>query len=235
MLKRRRGNIYKGAGKMGLKRKTIPFVIKNSAVAGAAVVTGYAGGPVPSSSILQLGTITQDTNYSQNVYNVPFSMSFKLEDVINYSELTALFDMYRIRGVAIKLKYNGNAFDGSNSTGRAQNQPVIKWIADYDDDTAPSSINGFLDNMGVKTVLLNENRYSKMFIRPKVAPRVYQTALADGFAIGKRNQWLNSVSSGVPHYGIKGYIEGLPLGTVASLSSVLQFDTTFYMELKDVQ
>jgi len=224
---------FKGKGHMALKRQTRPFVIKNTAVAGVAAVTGYSGGVAPL--IVQLGSPEQDTNFSQNIWNVPFACQFQASDILGASEITALFDQYKITGVKLKLKYNGNTFDGSNSTGRAQNQPVLKYSMDYD-DASPPVVTTFNERMDIKQVAFNENRYCNLWVRPKPVSAVLDsvTGISQPVLVGKAG-WINCSNMNITHYGIKGYIEGMPLGTSASLSSVVQIEATYYIKLRGVQ
>lgn len=234
----RKGRVYKkksgfkGQGYMKVVRQSRPWVIKNTAVAGVASVTGYSGA-IPPLLVCQLGSPEQDTNFSQNIWNVPFALQFNLAQALGFNEFTQLFDKYRLRGVQLKLKYNGNTFDGSNTAGRAQNQPVLKYVID-NDDQVPQPVQTFNEKMGIKSIMLNENRYSNIFVRPK-----YSVGIDNGTSIGAagqdRNMWINCADDTIPHFGVKGYIEGMPLGTTASLSSVLQVEMKLYLEFKDVQ
>lgn len=232
----RKGRVYKKRNPKGyfkVVRQSRPWVIRNSGVAGVAVVSGYAGTVAPL-NVCVLGTPEQDTNFSQNVWNVPFSMSFNLAQALNYQEFTALFDNYRIRGVALKLKYNGNTFDGSNTAGRAQNQPVLKYVYDNDDVLPPSSVISFNEKMGIRSTIFNENRYTKLFIKPKYSVGVADAANITSSGVG-RNMWLNCSDDSIEHFGIKGYIEGMPLGATTALTSVIQVEMKMYLEFKDVQ
>lgn len=224
---------YKGSGYIKVARMTKPFVIKNTAVAGSVELKGYSGVSVNAPIIL--GAPEQDTNYSQNVWNIPFAATFTLQDIAGASEFTGLFDQYRIAGVMLKFKYNSNTWDGSNTSGRAQNQPVIKYDYDYDDKTLPI-VNTFIERMGVKSKLLNDQRFVKIFVKPRIlGVTADATTLVATTSSTLRAPWLDTSNDSIQHLGLKGYIEGMPLGSTTALSSVIQCECTYYLEFKDIQ
>jgi len=55
------------------------------------------------------------------------------------------------------------------------------------------------------------------------------------FSIPSRAQWINAGYVDVPHYGIKGYLQNVPLGSTQQYVSAFTFDVTLRVACKDLQ
>lgn len=219
-------------GSISMKRVAQSVVIRNTAVAGTPAVSGYAGAAVVN-NLIQLGTPEADTNYSHAIYNVPFSCQFSLNQLVQYTDLTGLADRYCIKGVAIKAKYNANTVDATAGTTLLGNVPVMKWVVD-NDDAAPQSVSSLQQKMGLKSIVMANGKFAKTYVRPHAQAYLIGGAAAGGNVLTRR-AWINSAQVDIPHYGLKGYIEGLNLQAITQLDSVLQFEFVFYVGLKDLQ
>lgn len=219
-------------GSISMKRIAQSVVIRNTAVAGSPVVNGYNGAAVVN-SLVQLGTPEVDANYNHAVYNVPFSCQFSLNQLVQYSELAAIADRYCIKGVAIKAKYNANTVDATAGTTYLGNVPVLKWIQD-NDDASPLSVSSLQQKMGLKSIIMANGKFAKTYVRPHAQAYLTGGAAAGGNVLMRRT-WINSSQVDIPHYGLKGYIEGMNLQATSQLDSLIQFEFVFYIGLKDLQ
>lgn len=219
-------------GQIYIKRNAQSVVIRNTAVAGTPIVNGYNGAAVVN-NLVQLGTPEADGNYSHSIYNVPFSCQFSLNQVIANTEFTAIADRYCIKHVAIKVKYNANTMDAGISTTLLGNQPSFKYITDFDDST-PLSVNNLQQKMGLRSKLLGANKYVTLALAPRTTTSVLGGA-ATSALVNRSGLYVDMNQTDVPHYGVKGYIEGLNLQATSQLDSLVQFEFVYTLVLKDIQ
>lgn len=150
------------------------------------------------------------------------SFAFNLNLVPSAAEFTALFDQYRIDKIVWTLMPRGNS--GEQGTNNL-NTKVFS-VLDYDDDTAPTSLNTLLQYPGVKCTKLAYDH--KRTIRPKFATTQYRSLTTSAY--GARSGWLDCDYSDVPHYGIKFWIQGPGSGT-----QIIDLKTDFYLSFKGVR
>lgn len=151
-----------------------------------------------------------------------FSHTFRLTDIQNYTELTALFDQYRINGCLFKLIPRQNTlhyqtapgvagspptlntdFGGTNLFGTSNfGFPEICTVIDYDDDTNPANVQELMQYNNFKRTLAvrPHTRYLK--------PRIKVDATNTGILLTKK--WIDCDNNGLKHYGIKGTISNVP-------------------------
>lgn len=146
---------------------------------------------------------------------------FRLVDVPNVTEFTNLFDQYKIDGVKIHFLPRGNTAEVGT------NQGIVKFFSaiDYDDITAPGSINDILQYENVKTTRSTQDH--SRYIKPKVAGLAYQTAVGNAY-MPKRG-WIDCANTTVEHYGIKWALQQLPAG-----SQTFDIKVDYYLSFKNV-
>lgn len=129
---------------------------------------------------------------------------FSLANITNYTEFTALFDMYRINSVRVRF------MPRANSAEAGTNQGLVKLftVLDYDDVSLPTSISQLLQYENVK--ISNTSRDHVRTMRPKIATAVYQNAVGSGYA--PRSGWIDCDYPTVEHYGMKWALQQLPAG-----------------------
>lgn len=120
----------------------------------------------------------------------------------NYTELTALYDQYKIDWVECEFMFSNNM---SNITSPTIGLPVIYLAKDYDDSNAA----GVTDLQQYSTQQVwqlgnahNRDGIKRIRIKPNVDMAVYQSALVNGYARSKPI-FMDTGSPSVPHYGIK--------------------------------
>lgn len=203
-------------------RKVRQIVTSNNlGVLGGYIVNGAA------TNTLALGTPTLVTG-ATNVYDCPFTLTFYLNELENYTDLTALADQFKIVSAKVKVQ---STFFSSNQTSTPV--PFIDYIQDYDDNTMPS-ISLMRQKMGVKSKYFGAKSNITMGVRPKPAQVLYNGALASGYAVPGRAIWINTSNNDVPHYSIKGIIRNLFLPATTN-ASPLTWDVSIGVALKDFQ
>jgi len=123
------------------------------------------------------------------------ALNFNLNALPNATEFTTLFDQYKICNVKVSFMPRGNSAEG----GTNNNIGKLFTVIDYDDDTAPTSIDQLMQYPNLTTTAAS--RTLTRSLKPKFAASVYQTAVLSGY--GARTGWLDCDATVVPHYGIK--------------------------------
>lgn len=129
-------------------------------------------------------------------------MEFRLNELVNVSEFTNLFDRYRIRGVQVKIVPAVTGYDG-NPQATAAGRPNLHTAIDYNDSTAPANV---LELMQYDTYKMTPgDRVHKRYFSPRPSQEVFRTAISSSYATLPRNTWLDCTTSGIdiPHFCLK--------------------------------
>lgn len=168
-------------------------------------------------------------------YDVPFSMVFTLNQLIDSTDFTVLFDSYKINKITVKMYYSSNKTDwsGGASTTTA---PTIEYITDHDDAEVPT-VAQVRQKMGIKQKSFRNNNFINITIYPRVASSVYNGGLTTAYSTPNKAVWLDMSNANVPHYGIKGIISNIPLPAqeTIGLTNAIKIEATAYISLKGLQ
>lgn len=184
----------------------------------------------PTGTCLNLGTPTYITG-TDNCYDVPFSMSFRLSQLMNSGDITTLADSYKIVNALVKIHANWN-MGGTNQTSAI---PWVEYIQDYDDATVPA-ISDLREKMGTKNKYFNASKPTVLMgVRPKFADTIFNNGVTSAYAVGNKREWINSTYGGVEHYGIKGVLHNVQLPGSGSGGSLFNWDVSLKVVAKDFQ
>lgn len=210
-------------GTLVLTRKTSMISIYSSATTAGVVTLND-----PTGNCLSLGTPVL-INGSVNCYDIPFAFKFRLDQIQNANELTALFDKYRLLNVLIKAHNNWY------NTNSALAQPWIEYISDHDDGLVPT-VGSMRERMGSKEKYFSATKQViQMGCRPRFADNIYQNGTsALAYGLGNRREYINMTYPGVEHFGIKGVIHGVYLPGIGSGGSIMDFDVSLKIITKDI-
>lgn len=127
---------------------------------------------------------------------------FKLSDLPNYTDFTNLYDQYRIVGIKVQvvnnMPANATVWNSTLGTPASYFPGTVVTCIDLDDGNTPT-VNEVLEHESA-LVHGNGRKYSREFI-PAIAQSAYQGAFT-GYT-SRQNQWIDSNSPGVEHYGFK--------------------------------
>lgn len=209
-------------GYVALWRRVPEIYVTNSATPGAVALTD----PV---NCLQIGTPTA-TQFGS--YDVPFSMVFKISQLINYTDLLNLCDMYKIKAVVVKVYFNSN----TNSVNSSATLPQITYISDHDDATVPTTVSSLREKSGAKYKFFNSKNYVKIVMRPRVSNLVFNTGVTTAYSPANKAQWIDSQYINTEHYAIKGILNNVSLPTNSGGIQVgFKFDVNVLVAGKDFQ
>ncbi len=127
-------------------------------------------------------------------------INFQLANVQGNSELTVLYDQYRIEEVCLIFKPINKYLQVS---GAAVNNPTFMVHSiDVDDSTAPTT----LTEMWEKSLTDIHYYYDswKVQFQPKPAVATYNSGAFTGYAqLSQSNLWIDCANASVEHYGFK--------------------------------
>lgn len=210
-------------GYLKILRKVPDIAVYNSALNTATLQD------VGSTGLVQISSLGLSVGFTQNVYDVGFSIKFNLAALQSYLEITNLCDKYRIKGAYVRL-YHNNSNSSTNTKG---SMPYVQYVTDNDDATVPTTAR-LKESMGVKfKTFKNASSYIGMKCRPTPTREIYNTGITTAYEIPKKAVWIDSNSPTVEHYGIKGIINQLYLPDPATAQSAIKFDIALLIEGKD--
>lgn len=171
----------------------------------------------------------------QNFYSL--GLAFCIGDLPNYTEFSNLYDCYRIRGV--KLRLIPICTQGSMFSNGLLEGILLHYVTDLDDGASPSaSATGITDLQqysNYKCVINAVGRRSiNIYLKPRYAQAVYNTAVSTGYTEGNRSLWLDMTNTQVPHYGVKLLFEHYHTST-DNATYLWKLEATYYFQCKDVR
>lgn len=205
-----------------IKRLGIPMELKNNNAVGAGSLQLIQNG---GGSFL-MGTPAGDT--ISNTWQVGLSAFSKLNSVSDYTDITSLFDRYKIVGVKYKVMFQCN----TSSVSSQGVLPVLYSSFDGDDADVPATSQEVAVKGYVKSHVLNANKIFTLYMKPRIDKQLYQTPFSTGYS-SEKACWIDCTSSDVPHYGMKFWLNNW-LSDGAN-EMLLRIQPTYYLALKDTQ
>lgn len=120
-----------------------------------------------------------------------------LGNIVALSELTPLFDQYKITNVV--LKFHLRMDPGAQAAAQAY-VPRLFWYRDYDDAAVPTSLDIFKERGNLKTTYLSSTRPVVIRFKPNTLDQVYR-GVTPGYS-PSWNKWIDINSSDTAYYGI---------------------------------
>lgn len=192
-------------------------------------------GAITSSDTTILPTLINMTGIStpygnSSAWSGALSMAFN--KTIQSSEITALYDYYKIKGVKITFDYASNV-----ALANAYDVPMprLAWHYDYD-DTVFQDYAHYMQ----ATARVHQTRLDKkvtLFVKPRIKDAIQQTTggTVSTPAVFKR-AWIDCNYPEVPHFGLKFALIDWPYATDGAVAKPLlrvRFD--YYIAAKGVQ
>lgn len=147
------------------------------------------------------------SNWSGNALYNPFliAATFSFDQLPNYADFTSLFDRFKINFIKLYVYLK---IDPSAQAAATAAYPKLYWTKDYDDSSAPATLNEMREHKTCKVKVLNPNRPVIITLRPAILSEVYRTAVTYSYS-PKWKQWIDCATPNVPHYGLKIGIDDL--------------------------
>lgn len=154
--------------------------------------------------------------------------SFQLDEVPNYQEFTALFDVYRIAAVKISCYVNASDIQVQSTIPFA----VVRWISviDYNSSGSFGSFDDAREFQSAKMKQFPSPYPAKRYLKPKMISSVENDATSI-VAAGNKKGWLNTTVANIPHYGYRYIFEQLSSPYTGSI----KFEAVYYMMFRQVK
>lgn len=165
-----------------------------------------------------LGVVTATNGETITAYK------FALSDLPSSSDFTSLFDQYRIVQVILEFVPVTQAFGPSTT---ATDLPSVHTVIDYDDDTAPATINT-LRQFSTHQIVANQS-YFKRVLTPRCLNVTYQGVTA-AYALAPVGQWNDSNNPGIYYYGVK--VGTSPVTTVSGSFILYNIEATYTIQCR---
>ncbi len=154
--------------------------------------------------------------------------SFKLDNVVNPSDFTNLYDMYKINKVVLHLEpvMNQTAFPVNAPTNRR-----IRVVHDYNDNNPLTQEDDYLEYSNCKSYSSVRGAPIRITLYPKINNTVENSGGTNAFtSIPSNKVWLNIADDEVPHFGLKIFI---PAGIATSEALIFKVRAKFHLSFKN--
>lgn len=185
---------------------------------------GYYG----TNGWFNLGSPDFQINFAASVSNVNIGgVAVYGPQTPNASELSNLFDQYRILQATIRIDWDYNSYPVSGGTTVA---PLLYYVSDYD-DSGSTVISGLLQYPGVQTHSFLENGYSPLIcaLKPKPLRDIASTGILTAYGPMTSAPWIRTSDMTTPHYGLKFCANQFGLGGTALIG---QITITCYIDME---
>lgn len=183
---------------------------------------------------LAVGLPAADTSGVPSNYQVGAAMAFKVTDVPNYTDFTALFDQYRLDQVDIEISNLHNNADAGTAVTL---MPSVTYCPDFDDGAVPSNSALLSQRQRTKQWTFRGNGQPLKFsVRPRTAAFVYKpSGTTIGYAVGTENTYVNVANNDVPYYGVKLWFSDMYIsGTGSNVGEThLRVKCRYHFSMKD--
>ena len=173
--------------------------------------------------------ITIRLNTNTNEY--PVALAFKLEDVQGHTELTAIYDQYKITSVKLNIMWSPSLLVDEGAVIIPPSLYTM-WCVDRD-DANPLTIAQLKERSRTKLVLMKPQVNYKVLVRPNILTQLYETLTSTGYGI-KFNQKIDCADPNVPHYGFKfttvkpPFQDGSYNHDMGTITIEIQYNMTFF-------
>lgn len=159
-----------------------------------------------------------------NIVPTLAGLTFRLNQVPNYTEFTNLYDMYKINGVKMVFIPKQNQSISIGSVNNASPTARFFTALDYNDATPPTTVDDIREYQSCKftSVIRTHKRYIP---RPRIQDR--------GQTYNPGRPWINCSAPDQEHYGLKLAIE--PISSTTTTDMPYSVECVFYMSFRNVK
>jgi len=186
-------------------RRYLPDITFFGAGSGAMSYSNVDGLPV---NFLTMGGTLSEVASAPGLVMFPIALDVRLNSIISPTEITDLFQQYRIRKCTVRFSVDSSNTWTVDAANMANTIPSIIMAADPNDATTPSTAATLLKFGDVKIAELRDNMKPVYFsYYPKPSVGLFAGVVSTGYAAPNSNKdlWLDtsSPSADIPHYALK--------------------------------
>lgn len=150
-------------------------------------------------------------------------ISFKISDLPNVSDITNLFDYYKIVGVKLKWIYTHNS---SEAGAVGYGLPNLVYTIDYDDANLPANEDALLERN--TTRIKRMDKPITLYLKPKINNEIYNNGVVSGYALSKGQvPYIDTSNASVSHFGVK---YGIVLNAAQTGNGIMKLYATYYLK-----
>lgn len=185
----------------------------------------------PGSTVYSYKRMTAGEQIAGNASHLPYvgslsSGKIQLNNVINVSDFSNLYDQYRINYVVAKFWLK---IDPSAQAAATASFPKMYWYRDYDDAAPPSSLNEIRENQKSRVAVMHPNRPVVIKFRPNSLQLLWGNAVTTQYKPAFK-QWMDMQATTAQHFGIKYAIDDL-----TNLNYRVDIETTLYFQCRQAR
>lgn len=158
------------------------------------------------------------------------NFQFALSDLQNYTELSALYDQYKITKCIMYLNWSpfddANNYVNDNYSTPELLAPILNYLVDYDDTSVMTEAE-LKQRSRVKQIRMKPGVQYKIALTPACLTEIYRTGVSSSYA-PKFNQILDMGSPDVPHYGLKTLVKYHPAKDIGSINVRFKYYVSCY-------
>lgn len=222
---------YRGSGGMSVTRNALPYYIGPGVTTGTVATAGNNANMITGTPVVAGGLVT-------GLYDVPITKFFTLNDVINQSDFTNLFDQYRIRKIVATFRMSTVAVASGATTGipNTMSNPTLFWFKD-EDDAGIFTNDAIRERMGVRSAQLFSGKSTRVVISsPRADMLTYNTSgTVTGAGIGRSKQWIDCTNNNIPHFALKFMLAGMDCRGTSSPPFQVTMELKYFLDLKQVR
>lgn len=141
--------------------------------------------------------------------------SVRLNDVPTVTEITNLFDQYKINKWIVKVYYAGYDNDISNGAVTSNNNVgMVGSAIDYTDINTPTNAYDLKDYDTYQEKQILQCHPFTRVVRLRCNEMVYRSTTTTGYQVSTKSTWLTTDTPDIPHFGIKFFFDTPPNTTM---------------------
>lgn len=156
----------------------------------------------------------KDTSYgiygpnaiAEQTFDQHLSYQFSLSNVVNPSDFTSLYDMYKINKITLHLEPTRTSTGLISNTGSLHyTNKKLRIVHDYNDGDLLTQEDDYLEYSNCKSYSALRNIVITLY--PKLNNKIEDVNDGDAFtSVNSNKVWLRTASTTVPHFGLKVFI-----------------------------
>lgn len=171
-------------------------------------VTGQGSINFDSTMTYSGGTLVTNAA-TAGIKETPFSIQFTLNDVPNNTEISALYDQYKLCGAKVSIKMINSPESTYVNNGSANSYtnfyPTLWYTRDYDDNDL-LSLTAMRQYKSARHVVLRPNKEISIYTKPRMLRQLFNSNTGAGYEIALP-KYVDLGNIALPHYGLKAVID----------------------------
>lgn len=222
---------YRGGGDYNRFRRAMPSALKKKYNSRRSRQSTRVPRQPSASEHFFKRTYTQEVTTTSGV--IGLGREWQLALLPNYTEITALFDQYRINCVVVRVIWRSSGLSQiETANNNVAGMPIMYDVIDLDDSTAAASAAEIQEYSKHHITPFGTNRRTRSLkVYPRTANTVYRTGATSAYGMARRKQWIDCSYADVPYYGWKSWID-VPQGGGTAQEASFDLHFTVYLQCR---